>query len=62
MGGCDKRTRAKEDEESPLFYAVARERLFKTQQAGKSLADAVVMCKEWISDSAVITCSSKWRV
>jgi hypothetical protein len=27
--------------------AVARERLVKTQQAGKGLADAVVICELW---------------
>jgi hypothetical protein len=32
-----------EVEESPVFEAVARERLVKTQQAGKDLAGAVVM-------------------
>jgi hypothetical protein len=32
-------------EESPLLEAVARERLLKTQQAGKCLAGAVVICK-----------------
>jgi hypothetical protein len=36
-----------EAEESPLLEAVARERLVKTQQAGKGLAGAVVICKAW---------------
>jgi hypothetical protein len=35
----------REDKESPLLEAVARERLVKTQQAGKGLAGAVVNCK-----------------
>jgi hypothetical protein len=34
-GGCDDRTGGREAEESPLLEAVARERLVKTQQAGK---------------------------
>jgi hypothetical protein len=33
-----------EAEESPLLEAVVRERLVKTQQAGKGLAGAVVIC------------------
>jgi hypothetical protein len=36
-----------EVEESPLLEAVIRERLVKTQQAGKGLAVAVVICKAW---------------
>jgi hypothetical protein len=40
-GGCDKRTSVREAGESPLLQAVARERLVKTQQAGKALAGAV---------------------
>jgi hypothetical protein len=32
-------------EESPLLEAVSRERLVKTQQAGKDLECAVVICK-----------------
>jgi hypothetical protein len=36
-----------EAEESSLSEAVARERLVKTQQAGKGLANAVVICKVW---------------
>jgi hypothetical protein len=31
---------------SPLLEAVARERMMKTQQAGKGLAGAVVICEE----------------
>jgi hypothetical protein len=37
----------REAEESPLAEAVARERLMKTQQAGKGLGDAVVICELW---------------
>jgi hypothetical protein len=33
--GCDKRTREREAEEFPLLEAVTKERLVKTQQAGK---------------------------
>jgi hypothetical protein len=36
-----------EAEESPLLEAVTRERLAKTQQAGKGLAGAVVICELW---------------
>jgi hypothetical protein len=36
-----------EREESLLLEAVARERLMKTQHAGKSLAGAVVIYKVW---------------
>jgi hypothetical protein len=36
-----------EAEESPLLEAAARELLMKTQQAGKGLADAVVICEVW---------------
>jgi hypothetical protein len=35
MGGCEDRTSAHEAEESPLLEVVARERLMKTQEAGK---------------------------
>jgi hypothetical protein len=34
-----------EAEESPLLQAVAREWLVNTQQAGKGLADAAVICE-----------------
>jgi hypothetical protein len=37
-----------EAEESPLSEVVARERLVKTQEAGKGLPDAVVICGLWI--------------
>jgi hypothetical protein len=43
----DKKTFAREAEESLLLEAIARERLVKTQQAGKSLAGAVVICELW---------------
>jgi hypothetical protein len=36
-----------EVEESPLLEAVTRELLVKTQQAGKSLPGAVVICQLW---------------
>jgi hypothetical protein len=45
MGGCDVRSR--EDEESPLLEANAREQVLKIQQAGKGLASAVVICTVW---------------
>jgi hypothetical protein len=47
-GVCEERTVAHESEESPLLEAVTRERLGKTQRAGKDLAGAVVMCELWI--------------
>jgi hypothetical protein len=36
-----------EAEESPLLEAVTRERLVKTQEAGKDLECTVVICKVW---------------
>jgi hypothetical protein len=42
-----------EVEESPMLEAVIRERLVKTQQAGKCLASAVVICKVWRSEVAL---------
>jgi hypothetical protein len=36
-----------EGEESSLLEAVAREWLVKTQQAGKGLVGAVVICELW---------------
>jgi hypothetical protein len=36
-----------EAEDSSLLEAVTLERLVKTQQAGNSLACAVVICKVW---------------
>jgi hypothetical protein len=60
-GGCDKRTCAREVEESLLLEAVAKERLLETLQARGEIA-----CRDLssvkISDSAVITCSSEWSV
>jgi hypothetical protein len=56
-GGGNKRTWAREAEESPLLEAVARERLVRTQQAGKGLAITVVICSVEITDRVVITCS-----
>jgi hypothetical protein len=38
MGGCEDKTSACEAEESPLLEAAAKERLMKTQQAGKMLS------------------------
>jgi hypothetical protein len=40
-------TRGCEAEESPLLEALAKERLVKTQQVGKVLAGAVVICELW---------------
>jgi hypothetical protein len=37
----------REAEEFLLLEAVTRERLVKTQQAGKDLVDAVVFCEMW---------------
>jgi hypothetical protein len=36
-----------EAEEFPLLEAVTKDRPVKTQQAGKSLAGAVVICELW---------------
>jgi hypothetical protein len=46
-GGSDKRTQAREAEKSPLLGAVAWKQLVKTQQAGKGLVGAVVICELW---------------
>jgi hypothetical protein len=54
-GGCEDRTWEREAEESTLLEAVARERLVKTQQAGKSSAGGVVNCGD--IGGAVITCT-----
>jgi hypothetical protein len=40
-------------EESVLLEAVMRERLVKTQQAGKDLVCAVLICKVWRSAMAL---------
>jgi hypothetical protein len=37
----------REAEESPSLKVVARQWLVETQQAGKGLADAVVICELW---------------
>jgi hypothetical protein len=37
----------REAKEFPLLKSVAMERLAKTQQTGKGLADAVVICEFW---------------
>jgi hypothetical protein len=36
-----------EAKETPLLEAIARDWLVKTQQAGKGLAAAVVICELW---------------
>jgi hypothetical protein len=46
-GGCEDRTQKREAEEFSLLEAVARERLVKTQQAGKCLAGVAVICELW---------------
>jgi hypothetical protein len=35
------------DEKPTLLEAVTRERLVKTQQAGKGFAGAVIICEAW---------------
>jgi hypothetical protein len=40
-------TSERETGEFPLLKAVAKERLVKTQQAGKGFSGAVVNCKVW---------------
>jgi hypothetical protein len=47
MGGCEDRTSACEVEKSSLLEAVARERLVKTVQVGRDLADTMVICELW---------------
>jgi hypothetical protein len=44
---AEDRTRACEAEEFPLLEAAVREQLVKTQQAGKGLAGAMVICELW---------------
>jgi hypothetical protein len=46
-GGCEERISTREAEEIPLLEAFARERLVKTQQTGKGLAGAMVICELW---------------
>jgi hypothetical protein len=62
-GVCEDRTWASEAEDSPLFETVARERLVKTQQAGRRLSEC---CGNlWIvviSGGAVLTCTYKWSI
>jgi hypothetical protein len=41
-------TWAREDE-PPLLETVAKERLVNSQQAGKGLAGAVVICELWLA-------------
>jgi hypothetical protein len=43
-GGCGDTTLACDAEEPALLEAVARERLVKTQQAGKCVVGAVMIC------------------
>jgi hypothetical protein len=40
-------------EESPLLEDIAREQLVKTQQAGKGLAGALLICELWKSAVAL---------
>jgi hypothetical protein len=40
-------------EETALLEAVTKERLVKTQQAGRELACSVVICKVWKSAMAL---------
>jgi hypothetical protein len=47
LEGSRRSERAGVREEFPLLEADTRERLVKTQQAGKSLAGAVVIRKAW---------------
>jgi hypothetical protein len=51
--GCDKRTRAREAEESSLLEVVARERLVKTLHAENDLVFAAMICKVWRSAMAL---------
>jgi hypothetical protein len=44
---------SEEADESPLLEAVTRKRLLKTQQSGKYLAYAVVICELWRSALAL---------
>jgi hypothetical protein len=47
MEGSEKRTNQLKAEESLLLEATAREQLVKTQQVGKGLVGAVVICEFW---------------
>jgi hypothetical protein len=44
-GGCENGTRTREAEASPLLEADTRERLMQTQQVGRKLSGAMVICK-----------------
>jgi hypothetical protein len=44
---CEDRTRTREEEESPLLEAVARERPIKTAGWKEGLTGAVVIFKVW---------------
>jgi hypothetical protein len=58
-GGAIQEDLSGEAEESPLLEAVTSERLVKTQEAEKGLADAVVICEiVEINGDAVIICGS----
>jgi hypothetical protein len=46
-GVCEEMTQAREPEECTLSEDIARERLVKTQKAGKGLEDAMVICDLW---------------
>jgi hypothetical protein len=50
---CEERICKREAEESPSLGAVTRERLMKTQQVGKALTCAVVICGLWRSAVAL---------
>jgi hypothetical protein len=47
MEGSEETTRQRKVEESPLLESTAREQLVNTQQAGKGLVGAVVICEFW---------------
>jgi hypothetical protein len=47
VGVCEGGTWAREAEASPLLEAITSKRLVKTQQAGKDLASAMVICELW---------------
>jgi hypothetical protein len=54
-------------EKYPLLEAVIRERLMKTQQAGKDLACAMAICRVWrlamtLSLRVVQSCVYKWSI
>jgi hypothetical protein len=47
MEVCEERDWVHEAVDSLLLDVIAREQLVKTQQAGKGLAGAVVICELW---------------